>query len=390
MTQPVGASPPRPASTPGSQEDFRAFRETFLAGRAEIQRAAAAVPFQDRREGDAVHGVAAEQLEKLRATEYGGAMLRDETLVSVQETLEGGMSAWVRAWAESVAADGAANDGSATEDMERLRRWSEEACFEEQRSHEFWGRFGCILHHYRDRGRSLSTHWERHQREYASMRADALRSAVQALVADPLVTSLYRESTLASLDRLARACEKLREDLATSPLEIDAGPDPFHDSDGLVRAQFCTAFGLLALELYGHLTTSTLEAALDIKSGTVEQLGLVPWGYRIAPQQTEAHRDNAEPAVGPAVREPLTEESRSAILRKAVGKVLTRGLALGERRGWITLPLVRFYAASPPKRRDMGADERARARRAPRDGKAAQPDRLDVLLAGRPGQASDA
>jgi hypothetical protein len=337
-----------------------------------------------------VHRVAAEQLEKLRATEYGGAMLRDHTLVSVQETLEGGMSAWIRAWADCVAESRTtdAADGSAAEDIERLRRWSEEACFEEQRGHEFWGRFGCILHHYRDQGRSLPTHWERHQREHASARADALRSAVQALAADPLVASLYRETTLKSLDRLARDCQKLRDDLATSPLEIDAGPDPFHDSDGLVRAQFCTAFGLLALELYGHLTTSTLEAALDIKSGTAEQLGLVPWGYRIAPQQAEADREEAEPASGSAAREPLTEESRSAILRKSVGKVLTRGLALGERRGWLTLPLARFYAASPPKRRDMSADERERARRAPRGGRGAQPDRLDVLLAGRPGRAS--
>lgn len=323
--------------------DYDKFRKAFAEGQVAIRQAAEGVLPEQRHDDDAVHKLVNQEWDRLSATEFAVAMLRDSDLENLRRALEHGMSTWIGAWTAET------DHAPSPEEAERLQRWAGAECFVDERRLAFWGRLGGILYHYRDRGRSLPNHFERSQRGAICAHAAKLRDAMEVLVADPLVSTMYKTATLATLDRMSKACAVLDTELATSTLEVEVGPNPFHDSDGLIRSQFSTAFGLMAVELYGHVTPAAMGAALEIKSSTAELLGLVPWGFKVTPKA---------PADGP--REPMPQESQDAILRDLARTILRRAIPLGERRGWVTLPLVRYYAAQSTRRRELDGDERRR------------------------------
>lgn len=346
-------------------DDFNKFQSTFIEGRLAVQRASEGLTPERRQDDDAVHEVVKGQWSQLRGTNFFATMWRDIDLQDLERGLASGMSTWIAAWARPKKGD----VRPPREEVNHLLRWADLECFRDERRLAFWGRLGSMLHHYRDTGHSLSTQFERAQRTTISEYAEQLQVALAALAADPLVSTMYRTGTLADMERTTRLCAKLRTDLASSPLEVDVGANPFHKSSGLIRSQALLAFGLMAVELYGHVTPTALDKLLNIKSGTAEQLGLIPWGRKTdsdvhgkAREQTST-RPSAKAAAAVKARTPegeRTEVSKDAELRATADAILKRALALGERRQWITLPLAQFYAANPTLRRELDGDERDR------------------------------
>ncbi len=307
---------------------YRQFLNAYQAGVAEIDPLMAdlqRLPAADQEDAvGKLQDAAKTAFERLAATPYGHKLTSDSDLNGVLDKLEAGLGDWI----DTMQNDSAAAYGS---DHPAIV-WATEDCYEFLRAFHFWGRLGGILYHFRDRNRALSTTWERNARTVFRQRADTVIELLDELAADVVIQAVYKDGVLNRMRQALGQLQRLKADLAKSPLDIDdAATNPLQDGETIIRRQFVFTASLLAFELYGHITPLLLDRLLELKSSTVEDLSLIPWPISMDGRQ-------------------LTPDSRKSMMRDHIRDALKTARRKARKHQWITRDVIEYFAANPEMR----------------------------------------
>lgn len=308
-----------------SAKNYQQFRETYLLGLARIRAANADIHPRRRNEGDVVHVAVNAALNALRSSPFGEALISDEGFLKVHHTLERSLEGWF-----AIAYEAELDE---TEEHGKLDEWVCSTYMRTEREFQYWGRLGGILHHYRDMGQGLGTTDERSSRVRIQSLASDLGRELTDLTDAPVPQALYRADVLQRVNRLRTLLQRVHRDFARTPIRGGEGPSALHQDEKLLRRQFSHVCCLLALELFGHISSETLGQLLELKSSTADELGLEAWPGAIS------------------------SESASRERRRSIDKALKTAVPMSKRYGWVTRPIVQLFSAHTHNETSDGAAE---------------------------------